>query len=138
MSSFDFIPMNHYRYHVADPIDSRFEATASVNKGELLLDIIVELESGERSTVLRGPDELRKILAHFVPRYQSVRVCWSCGENLKAFNRATAVGAAADEAALQTWTGRQLALAGYSNVSIQSLEGSTGRFTTVTVCFSKP
>jgi hypothetical protein len=130
--------MNHYRYHVADPIDPRFEATASVNKGELLFDIRVELESGERSTVLRGPDELRKILAHFVPRYQSVRVCWSYGDNLRAFNRATAAGATTDEAALRTWTGHQLALAGYSNVSIQSLEGSTGRFTKVTVCFRKP
>lgn len=123
---------------MADPIDSRFEATASVNKGELLLDIRVELESGERSTVLRGPDELRKILAHFVPRYRSVRVCWSYGDNLNAFNRATAVGASADEAALRTWTGVQLALAGYSNVSILSLDGSTGRFTKVTVCFRKP
>jgi hypothetical protein len=130
--------MNHYRYHVADPIDPRFEATASVNEGELLFDIRVELESGERSTVLRGPDELRKILAHFVPRYQSLRVCWSYGDNLKAFNRATAAGAPTDEAALRTWTGHQLALAGYSNVSIQSLEGSTGRFTKVTVCFRNP
>ena len=130
--------MNHYRYHVADPIDSRFEATASVNKSELLFDIRVELESGERSTVLRGPDELRKILAHFVPRYKSVRVSWSYGDNLKAFNRATAAGATTDEAALRTWTGHQLALAGYSNASIQTLEGSTGRFTRVTVCFRKP
>jgi hypothetical protein len=138
MNSFDFIPMNHYTYHVADPIDSRFAATASVNEGELLLDIRVELESGERSTVLRGPDQLRKILAHFVPRYQSVRVCWSYGDNLTDFNRATAVGATADEAALRTWTGHQLALAGYSHVSIQSVEGTTGRFTKVTACFRKP
>ena len=130
--------MNHYEYHLTDPIDSRFEATASVNKGELLFNIRIELESGERSTVLRGPDELRKILAHFVPRYQSVRVCWSYGDDLKAFNRATAVGTPADEAALRTWTGHQLALAGYSNVSIQSLEGSTGRFTKAVVCFRKP
>ena len=130
--------MNHYEYHLTDPIDSRFEATASVNKGELLFNIRIELESGERSTVLRGPDELRKILAHFVPRYQTVRVCWSYGDNLKAFNRAIAVGATADEAALRTWTGHLLALAGYSNVSIRSLEGSTARFTKVVVCFRKP
>ena len=130
--------MNHYTYHVADPIDPRFEVTASINEGELLFDIRVELETGERSTVLRGPDELRKILAHFVPRYQRVRVCWSYGDNLKIFNRATAVGATADEAALRTWTGNQLALAGYSSVSIQSLEGSTGRFTKAVVCFRKP
>jgi hypothetical protein len=130
--------MNHYTYHVADPIDPRFEVTASVNEAELLVDIRVELETGERSTVLRGPYELRKILAHFVPRYQSVRVCWSYGDNLKTFNRATAVGAAADEAALRTWTGHQLALAGYSNVSIQSLEGSTAHFTKVVVSFGKP
>ena len=130
--------MNHDRYSVSDPTDPRFRASASVKAGELEVDIRVELESGETSTVLRGPDELRKILAHFVPRYRSVHVCWSYGDNLKAFNRAIAVGATADEAALRTWTGHQLALAGYSNVSIQSLEGSTGRFTKVTVCFGKP
>ena len=130
--------MNHYRYHVLDPVDPRFEATATVNEGELLCDIRVELETGERSTVLRGPDQLRKILAHFIPRYQSVCVCWSYGDSLKAFNRAMAAGAIADEAALRTWVGHQLAMAGYSSVSIQSLEGSTTRFTKVTVCFRKP
>ena len=55
--------MNHYRYHAADPLDPRFEAIAYVNAGELLFDIRVELESGERSISLRGPDQLRKILA---------------------------------------------------------------------------
>jgi hypothetical protein len=130
--------MNHYEYSVSDPIDPRFRASASVKAGELEVDLRVELESGERSTVLRGPDELRKILAHFVPRYQGVRVCWPYGDNLKAFNRATAAGATAEKAALRTWTGQQLALAGYSNVSIQSLAGSTARFTKVVVCFRKP
>ena len=66
---------SHYKYHVSDPIDPRFEATASVNAGELVFDIRIELESGERSTVLRGADQLRKILAYFAPRYESLRVC---------------------------------------------------------------
>jgi hypothetical protein len=130
--------VNHYRYHAADPVDPRFEATASVNAGELVFDIKVELESGERSNSLRGPDQLRKILAYFAQRYDSLRVYWAYGENLKAFNRAVAAGATNEEAVLRTATGNQLALAGYSNVAIQSLEGLRARHTKVVVCFRKP
>jgi hypothetical protein len=130
--------MSHYKYHAADPIDARFEATASMNAGELVFDIRVELESGERSISLRGPDQLRKILAYFAQRYDSLRVCWSYGDNLKTFNRAIAAGATNEEAVLRTATGHQLALAGYSNVAIQSLEGLCARHTKVVVCFRKP
>jgi hypothetical protein len=130
--------MNHYRYHTADPLDPRFEATAYVKAGELFFDIRVELDSGERSISLRGPDQLRKILAYFAHRYDSLRVCWSYGDNLKAFNRAIAAGATNEEAVLRTTTGHQLALAGYSNVTIQSLEGLSARHTKLVVCFRKP
>lgn len=130
--------MNHHKYHVADPIDPRFEATATLNEGELLFNIRVELESGERSIFLRAPDQLRKILAYFAQRYDSLRVCWSYGDNLKNFNRAIAAGATNEEAALRTPTGHQLALAGYSDVAIQSLEGLRARHTKVGVCFRKP
>jgi len=130
--------MNHYRYHASDPIDPRFEATACVDAGELLFDIRVELESGERSISLRGPDQLRKILVHFARRYDRLRVCWSYGDNLKAFNSAVAAGATNEEAVLRTSTGHQLALAGYSNVAIQSLEGCCARYTRLVVCFRKP
>jgi len=129
--------MNHYKYHVSDPIDPRFEATAYVDRSELLFDLKVELESGERSTILRAPDQLRKILAHFAPRYDSLRFSWSYGENLKAFNRAAATGASKEEAALQTVIGRQVALAGYENASIQTLEGLPARYTKVVVSFRK-
>jgi hypothetical protein len=130
--------MDHYKYQVSDPIDSRFRVTAFVDSGELAFDIRTELESGERSTVLRGPDQLRKILAHFSPRYQSLRVCWSHGDNLKDFNRAIAAGVTHEEAVLRTWTGQQLALSGYSNVAIRTLEGSPSRYTKVVACFRKP
>jgi hypothetical protein len=130
--------MNYYRYHVADPIDPRFEATASLNAAELLFDIKVELESGQRSISLRGPDQLRKILTHFAQRFDRLRVCWSYGDNLKAFNRAIAAGTTNEEAVLRTATGHQLALAGYSNVAIESLEGSRASHTKVVVCFRKP
>jgi hypothetical protein len=130
--------MDHYKYQISDPIDSRFQVNAFVDAGELALDIRTELETGERSTVLRGPDQLRKILAHFVLRYDSLRVCWTQGENLKDFNRAVAAGATHEEAVLRTWTGHQLALSGYSNFAIRTLEGSPCRYTKVVVCFRKP
>src|ERR1700682_4570698 len=103
--------MDHWHYSVLDPVDPRFRATAVIEKGELLIEIRTEIESGERSTVLNGADQVRKILAHFFPRYTSVRTSWWFGKNLTAFNRATAAGATPAQAAARTALGSQLALA---------------------------
>jgi hypothetical protein len=129
--------MNHYKYHVSDPADSRFEATGYLEGGELVLDIKTELESGERSIGLRALDQLRKILTHFTPRYESLRVCWTYGDNLKAFNNAAAAGATREEAVLRTMIGHQIALAGYADVSIRILEGLPARYTKVVASFRK-
>ena len=77
-------------------------------------------------------------MAHFVPRYKSVRTSWSVGENLIAFNRAIAAGAAPEVAAIRTSFGHQVALAGYSRAEIISLEGDPARYTKVAVSFLKP
>ncbi len=74
-------------------------------------------------------------MAHFVPRYKSVRTSWCVGGNLVTFNRAIAAGATPEEAAIRTLTGHQLALAGYSRAEIRSLEGNPARYTKVVVQF---
>jgi hypothetical protein len=129
--------MDHWRYVVSDPIDPRFRVTAVIEKEELLIDIRTELESGERSAALNTADQVRRILAHFFPRYRSVRTTWRFGENLAAFNRYTAAGATLEEAALRTAVGHQLALAGYPRPLILSLEGFPARYTKIVVRFRK-
>jgi hypothetical protein len=129
--------MDHSRYVVSDPSDPRFRVTALIEEEELVIDLRTELESGERSAVLTATDQLRRILARFVPRYRSVRVSWWFGENLVAFNRCVASGASPEEAALRTAVGHQLALAGYPIPRILSLEGFTARYTKVVVSFRK-
>ena len=130
--------MNHDRYSVSDPGDPRFYATAVLENEELLIDIRVELQPGERSAVLNGPDQLRKILARFVPRYQSIRTSWQSGDQLSSFNRATAAGASPEEAALRTAFGHQVALAGFSRAVIRTLKGYPSRYTKIVVSFRRP
>ncbi len=130
--------MDHYRYSVSDPVDPRFKATGVIEREELIIDLHTESESSERSADLWMPDQVRKIMAHFVPRYKSVRTHWCVGDNLVTFNRAIAAGATPEEAAIRTLLGHQVALAGYSRAEIRSLEGNPGRYTKVVVSFLKP
>jgi hypothetical protein len=130
--------MEHYRYSVSDPADPRFFATGVVEEEELLIDIRTELPSGERSAALNASAQLRQILAHFFPRYKSIRASWWFGENLVTFNRATAAGARPEEAVLRTTLGHQAALAGFSRVLIRTLEGFRGRYTKIVVSFMRP
>ena len=130
--------MDHYDYSDSDPLDPRFQASATVQRGELRLTIRTQLESGERAPALREAEQFRKVVAHFARRFHSISVSWTYGDNLAAFNRAIAAGAAPEEAALRTWTGQQAAAAGYSRVQILSLERQPGRYSRVAGTFGKP
>jgi len=132
------LAMDHDRYSVSDPADARFRATGVIEREELVIDLQTESESGDRSPNLWAPDQMRKIMAHFVPRYKSVRTSWCVGDNLVTFNRAIAAGATPEEAAIRTLLGHQLVLAGYSRAEIRSLEGQPARYTKVVVSFLKP
>jgi len=130
--------VDHYRYFVSDPANPQFQAFGAVEGEELVVDLWTESETGVRSAVLRVPDQIRKIMAHFVPRYKSVRTSWCVGENLRAFNWAIAAGATPEEAAIRNSFGHQVALAGYSRAEIRSLEGHRARYTKVVVSFRQP
>ena len=130
--------MDHFRYFASDPADPGFQVTGVIEGDELVLDIRTESESGERSLGLWGLEHLRKVMAHFAPRYRSVRTSWWVGDNLKAFNRAIAVGATPEQAAIRTPIGHQLALTGYSQVLLRSLKGHPARYTEVVVSFFEP
>ncbi len=128
---------DHFRYTASDPADPRFQALAFIESGELVLCIQTQLETGERSRVLRGEDQFRRIVTHFARRFRSIRDTWIVGDNLKEFNRAIGAGVSNDTAAMMTWTGTQAAAAGYPRVRILSLEGSPGRYTKVVLAFSR-
>ena len=130
--------MDHYHYSISDPLDPRFQASATVQRGELRLTMRTQLESGERAPALREAEQFRKIVAHFARRFHSISVSWTYGDDLAAFNRAIAAGAAPEEAALRTWTGQQAAAAGYSRAQIRSLERRPGRYCRVSVSFGRP
>lgn len=130
--------MDHSFYTLSDPSDLRFQTTAIMEGDELLIDIRTELESGERSAILNELGQLRKILAHFYPRYKSIRTSWRFGNHLVAFNGATAAGAIPEQAAIRTALGHQIALAGFSHALIRSLKGTPARYTEVLVSFQRP
>jgi len=105
---------DHSRYSVSDPANPRFQAFATLDystlmglkQDELTLTIRTKLDNGQRSTVLRGGEQFRKIVAHFAGRFTGIRGSWSYDDNLEAFNRAVAAGAQPEEAAVKTWTGQ--------------------------------
>jgi hypothetical protein len=130
--------MDHYRYSVSDSTDPCFKAIGVIEREELVIDLHTGSESSVRPGDMWALDHVRKIMAHFAPHYKSVRTSWCVGDNLVTFNRAIAAGATPEEAAIRTLLGHQVALAGYSQVQILSLEGHPARYTKVVVSFLKP
>jgi hypothetical protein len=126
------------RYVASDPSNPRFQAFATLDGDELTLLIRTKLPNGQRSAVLHGAEQFRKILVHFAGRFTSIRGSWSYDDNLEAFNRAVLTGDAPEMAALKTWTGRQCAAAGYKRATIRSLEGQPGNYTKVVASFLRP
>lgn len=126
------------RYFIQDTAHQRFYAEGTVSsRGELSISIRTRLESGVRSTLLRGREQFQRILQFFEGGFTSIKGNWQFGSNLARFNELTAQGVAPAEAALQTWTGQQAAAAGFRTVRVLSLEGSPGEYTSVQVLFNQ-
>jgi len=123
------------RYAVYDSMHRRLQAFAVIDNGELAITLRTRLEDGTRSPLLRGSEQFERILAHFSGKFLGIQGSWSFGDNLAAFNHAIAQGSSIADAALQTWTGKQAAVAGYTRVVVRSLKGSPGAYTKVKVTF---
>jgi hypothetical protein len=127
------------RYAVEDPANFRFMARGSVNaSGELSIDLRMQLESGERSTLLRGSEQFQAILDFFRGKFTAFKGHWQAGSNLAKFNELTAEGVPEKVAAGLTWTGEQAKAAGYTKVTVQKTEGTPGHYTSVKVLFQRP
>jgi hypothetical protein len=104
----------------------------------LIISLRTRLETGERSTVLRGGEQFERILEHFKGRYTGIRGSWYFEDNLAGFNRAIGEGKTPEAAALETWTGQQAQRAGYTRATILQTEGAVGSYTKVEVVFTRP
>jgi hypothetical protein len=127
-------------YRVRDPAHPRFAVSASVENGELQFVMRTRIQGGPRSALLRGHEQFQRVLAHFRGSFRAIRGSWSYGDNLAEFNRLTGRGVSPQEAATQTWTGRQAGQAGYTRAVInpRGTEGTPGNYTKVSVTFERP
>lgn len=129
------------RYLVRDTAHPRFHAEATVSpRGELSISIRAELESGQRSALLKGYEQFQSILRFFEGQFTSIKGNWQYGSNLARFNELTAPGPgqlSPNAAAAATWTGQQAAAAGFPNARVTFTEGTPGKYTTVQVIFSR-
>jgi len=125
------------RYAVYVSAHPRLQAFAVIDNGELSITVRTRLEDGTRSPLLHGTEQFKRILSHFSGQFMGIQGSWSFGDNLAAFNRATAGGMPIEDAARQTWTGRQAAAAGYARVVVRLLEGTPGAYTRVKVVFTQ-
>jgi hypothetical protein len=78
------------------------------------------LEDGTRNPDLRGQDQFNKILDHFGrDNVDAIKGNWQYDTNLNGFNDGIAQGMTPEQAAANTWTGKQAAAAGFTNVEIE-------------------
>lgn len=131
--------LNHHitedRYLVSDASNLRFQAFAYVENGFLQITLRTKLESGTRSNVLHGAEQFQRILQHFAGRFRAIRGNWVYGDNLLSFNVDVAAGLSLEQAALQTWTGKQAVAGGFGRVEIVEVDGLPGSFSQVKVNF---
>jgi hypothetical protein len=124
------------RYYVRDSSNPRFYAEGTVTRrGELSIAIRAELESGARSTLIRGQEQFERILGFFHGQFTSIKGNWQFGTNLAKINELTSGGMSIEQAAAKTWTGERAAAAGYSRVTVVGAEGAAGHYTSVQVLF---
>jgi RHS repeat-associated protein len=126
-------------YAISDTSNPRFQAVGELSaEGSLSVTLRTQLETGVRSTVLRGAEAFQSILTHFGSAVRSIRGSWQFGTNLATFNELTAGGMAPEAAAAQTWTAQQAARAGFTQITMGAMEGTPGHYTHVNVTFTRP
>lgn len=127
-------------YLVQDINHEDFEISGKVEGRDLYVSFQTKLEDGTRSQ-LYAKEHFPKIVKHFEGRFDRIMGKWQIGPmatNLNTFNFLTGTKKTPEEAALNTWTGRQAAAQGYTKVIFKTLEGRRGKYTSVVVAFEKP
>lgn len=128
-----FSPMSYLVYDHLKP--TQFFVQGIVLNETLNFSINLKNLGGERSLLLRGKDQFNKMLSHFkksgtkVKAIESVMLGQQEGEynplyyntNLELLNFFYSKGESLEEAAKNTWTGRQAIRHGYTEVEVQEV-----------------
>jgi hypothetical protein len=126
-------------YTVRDPSFPGLVANGELTDGRLLLSfVMVREQDGARSPLLKGSEQFDKIMAHFGDRVKVVLGSWTFGNNLETFNELTGQGMDIKSAALKTWTGKNAQRHGFTEVVVESINGTPGHYYPVKVRFEKP
>jgi hypothetical protein len=98
-----------------------------------------DVETNERSKYLRGKELFDEAMEHFKGKFQIIQGTWISGDNLEAFQKSLSEGKTAEEAAFQTWTGKQAFRHGYTKVHVEmETFSNSSRLKEVKAYFSKP
>jgi hypothetical protein len=152
--AFKTSPTRGEHYAIVDPnFPTRFYAIGAVKKGVLDLEfkLVERDEKGmetARSTAIRGSDAFGEILAAYGDQVERILGYWNEDhrDNLDTFNRLIQPphSLSPQEAALNTFTGKMAARAGFSvptldkDQSLISPVAGERRYTRVVVFFDKP
>jgi len=112
------------------------KAVAYLLKGNLTFNLKLKDEDSS-ARALTGREVVRTAFATFGDRVREITGVWCEGDNLDTFNWLTGQGWSAEEAALETWTGRTAALYGFSHPEIKVTDGEPGDFLGVMVTFRR-
>ncbi len=130
---------NYISYIDADaPV---FQAIGELQKdGSLDLIFLLKDKENIHSKNLRGQEMFANIIEYFGPeKIKKINGFWIKGDNLNAFNTSLKNGLTFEEAAKQTWTGKQAAKYGYTEAIIKYTEKNRdGQYIKVKVQFEKP
>lgn len=130
------------KYVSVDLLDPTFRVEGILeSSGTLSLSFQLRDIEGNRSVFLSGKEEFQRIMEHFGKRVKRIQGTWLYGDNLAEFNRLVGPPHGLDvfEAAAQTWTGKNAAKYGYTEVKILKLTKSIrGDYNSVKVIFEKP
>ena len=123
----------------SDPRAPAFAFDAIIQNEVLFLNINTVDDAGRRAPHLRAAKLFERMMKHFQDSHQkihAIRGYWVHGTNLKMFLEQLKAGKSEHEAALSTWTGRQAARFGYSDVTIHTMDDPFGSYPDIIVYFT--
>lgn len=143
------------QYMVYDPVDRDIKVEAWVmSNRQLRINIYTKGQQGQRNSYLRGRDQFKKILNHFEGKFDEILGWWvrfevelatyngtdasEVGDNLAEFNQNIRNGFSVEDAAFETWTGRQAKANKFTKVHVTRMSGAPGNYYDVTAIFSRP
>ena len=122
---------------ISDREQSDIYIKATINNRRLMFGVEAKNNAGKYSPNFRAAEQFRAVIAHLDGQFDIILGTWYSGDNMSILNEFTAQGMSLEEAASQTWTGKQAASLGYEKVHVEYVSGTSGRYKEVIVGFKK-